>query len=121
LFLEEVYRFENCEYGLHEFDHRKHLKVAWTYLRLFDYDTALDRMREGLLRFTRHHNATGYNETITVFWMRVLRMHERDDAGIVIENVRKDLIFRHFSPAVVNSDQARRHWVEPDLLPLHGR
>lgn len=118
LFPNEVQRFERCEYGLAEFGHREHLKVAWTYLQLYGYDVALIRMREGLLRFSSHHNKTGYNETITVFWMRKLCQHSRNDPADAFLNAPKDDLFRHFSRERVMSEEAKRHWIEPDLLAI---
>ena len=118
LFLEEVRRFENCEYGLEEFHHREHLKVAWTYLQLYGYDSAVARMREGLLRFSAHHGKSGYNETITVFWLKKLQAHREDGLTEVLEKAGKDMLFRHFTRQTVMSDEAKRHWVEPDLMPL---
>ena len=118
LFPSEVERFERCEYALEEFGHREHLKVAWTYLQLYGYDVALVRMREGLLRFSAHHNKTGYNETITVFWMRKLCLHSRDDHADVFLSASKEDLFRHFSRERVMSEEARRRWIEPDLLPI---
>ena len=118
LFLEEVRRFECCEYGLKEFGHQEHLKVAWTYLHLYGYDSALCRMREGLLRFSAHHNRSGYNETITVFWMRNLQAHCGEDPVEVLQEANKLLLFRHFSRERAMSEEAKRQWIEPDLMPL---
>lgn len=118
LYLEEVRRFENCEYGLKEFAHREHLRVAWTYLKLYGYDTALVRMRQGLRRFSAHHGKMGYNETITVFWLRLLASHLDDDAARVLRRYNKEELFRYFSRELVMSDRAKREWVEPDLRAL---
>ena len=115
LYLEEVRRFENCEYGLKEFAHREHLKVAWTYLKLYGYDTALVRMRQGLRRFSAHHGKMGYNETITVFWLRLLAAHLDDNPARVLSRFKKDELFRYFSRDLVMGDAAKREWVEPDL------
>jgi len=118
LFLEEVRRFENCEYALEEFHHREHLKVAWTYLQLYEYEAAVAKMREGLLRFSAHHGKSGYNETITIFWLRKLQAHSEDDLTEALEKANKDMLFRHFSRERVMSDEAKQHWIEPDLMPL---
>jgi hypothetical protein len=118
LFQHEVDRFERCDYGLAEFGHREHLKVSWTYLQLYGYDAALARMREGLLRFSAHHKKMGYNETITVFWMRCLYEHCEEDPVNVFENSPKEVLFRHFSRERVMSEEAKTHWIEPDLLPM---
>jgi len=118
LFLEEVRRLEGCEYGLQEFGHQEHLKVAWTYLHLYGYDAALARMREGLLRFSAHYNRSGYNETITVFWMRNLQAHCGEDPIEVLSKADKQLLFRHFSRERAMSEEAKQHWIEPDLMAL---
>ena len=118
LFLDEVRRFECCEYGLQEFEHQEHLKLAWTYLQLYGYEAALVRMREGLLRFSAHHNQSGYNETITVFWMRNLQAHCRENPVEVLRKADKQLLFRHFSRERAMSEEAKRKWIEPDVMPL---
>jgi len=118
LFLDEVRRFESCEYALEEFSHGEHLKVAWTYLELYGYEAALVRMRAGLRRFSAHHNKQGYNETITVFWLRRLRAHHREDPDKFFPNTGKEALFRHYTRERVMSDQAKKDWIEPDLLPM---
>lgn len=114
LFLEEVCRFENCEYALEEFGHGEHLKVAWTYLQLYGYDLALARMRAGLQRFGAHYNKSGYNETITVFWMRKLQRHFAENFC----DLPKETLFLYYTRDRVLSDAAKQRWIEPDLQPL---
>ena len=113
LFLDEVHRFESCEYALEEFNHAEHLKVAWTYLQLYGNEAALARMRTGLLRFSAHHNKRGYNETITIFWMRKLQR-----CNGAFRYIPKEELFTHYSRERVMSDEAKRQWIEPDLLPV---
>ncbi len=113
LFLHEVRRFENCEYALAEFDHGEHLKVAWTYLQLYGYQAALNRMRAALLRFSAHHSKMGYNETITVFWMRKLKQCNGN-----FRSMPKQDLFLHYTRERVLSEEAKRQWIEPDLLPI---
>lgn len=118
LYLDEVRRFENCDYGLKEFSHQAHLKVGWTYLNLYGYDTALVRMRQGLRRFSAHHGKMGYNETITVFWLRLLASHLEESPEKVFRKLGKDELFRYFSRERVMSAEAKREWVEPDLQAM---
>jgi hypothetical protein len=113
LFLTEVRRFEGCEYALPEFDHGEHLKVAWTYLQLYGYEAALERMRAALLRFSAHHNKMGYNETITVFWLRRL-----EQCNGTFRSMSKEDLFRHYTRERVMSEEAKRQFIEPDLLPM---
>ena len=114
LYLDEVRRFERCEYALEEFRHSEHLKVAWTYLKLYGYDAAVSRMRTGLQRFSAHHNKSGYNETITVFWMRKL---QQQCAEFLCE-MPKEILFQHYTRERVMGDEAKKQWIEPDLLPI---
>lgn len=114
LFLDEVGRFERCEYALEEFRHTEHLKVAWTYLQLYGYDAAVSKMRGGLERFSAHHNKSGYNETITVFWMRKLQQQCAED----LCEMPKETLFLHYTRERVMSDEAKKRWIEPDLLPI---
>jgi len=66
-----VRAFETCETAADDFHHAQHLAVAVWYLHTMDRDTALDRMRAGLLRFLDHHegDTSKYSETITVFYI----------------------------------------------------
>ena len=68
-----VHNFEACAYSTAEFTHARHLAVAAWYLHTLSPDAALDRVRQSLLRFTAHHGVKGYHETITRFWMILVR------------------------------------------------
>lgn len=66
-----VRRFETCQTHADNFRHPEHLAVAVWYVHTMDRDSALDRMRSGLLRFLDHHGVDKgkYSETVTVFWI----------------------------------------------------
>ena len=70
--IENVVRgFETCQTDADDFRHSQHLAVAVWYVHTMDRDSALDRMRSGLLRFLEHHGVEKgkYSETVTVFWI----------------------------------------------------
>jgi hypothetical protein len=123
-----VHNFENCLYAKDEFPHFRHLAVAAWYLSHMTAQESLDRMRRGLLRFTRHHGVNAYHETITQFWLRVTErfLQDRPRAeplcdslnALIHQFARKDVLFEYYSRDRVLSDDARDRWVAPDLRDL---
>ena len=65
--------FEAGTISLDRFHHRQHLAVAaWLLLR-DSHDSALDRMRAGLKNLlTLNGKTEGYDDRLTVCWMRAL-------------------------------------------------
>ena len=128
--LEVVRRFESCELPPADFNHREHLLVALCYLlRMGDAD-ALSHIRARIGRYAAAHgvNPSLYHETITVFWLKRVRAYlERADAGrglaemtnaLAAECGSSRLVFDYYSKELIDSEAARREWVEPDLRPL---
>ena len=122
--------FESCTTGKDEFTHQDHLTVAVWYLHSFELRDAIDQMRMSLFRFLDHHGVGRevYNETITVFWMRLIQEFLSDTdrrqslveaANTVLEQFSNSrLIFEYYTEDVVRSPMAKKSWVEPDLKPL---
>jgi hypothetical protein len=84
--IENVVRgFENCETDADDFRHPQHLAVAVWYVDKMGRDGALERMRDGLLRFLNHHGVDKgkYSEPITVFWI--------DKIAAKLEEMRSDV------------------------------
>jgi hypothetical protein len=91
-------------------------------------------MRRGIV----HHNQcvgtinsdhSGYHETITLFWLAIVkaRLRELEDGLSRVEAVRllvtelapqRDLYREYYSFDVVGSIEARRSWIAPDVKPL---
>lgn len=125
---EAVRKFESCRLSPAEFTHRAHLIVALWYLSHFPAEEAAARMREGLRRFIEHHSATGYHETITLFWLKIVRrfLDERvnaqalsDVANELLEKFGDSkLLSEYYSRELIASTEARSVWVEPDLCKL---
>jgi hypothetical protein len=116
-----VRKLEQCEFTPSEFHHRDHLAVCVAYLYAGDLETAMDRMRSSLLRFTGHHNVKGYHETITRFWMRQVeqRLDRRLCLGEAVRRIQaelgdKGIIFRYYSKERLCSPEAKQGWIEPD-------
>jgi len=81
--IETVVRgFETCQTSADDFKHKDHLVVAVWYVHNLGREAALERMRDGLLRFLAHHQVDPkkYSEEVTTFWIE--RIAERlDDVG----------------------------------------
>ena len=83
--IERVVRgFETCQTSADDFKHKDHLVVAVWYVHNLGREAALERMREGLLRFLAYHQVdpNKYSEKVTRFWIE--RIAERlGDVGNV--------------------------------------
>lgn len=124
----EVERLETCAFAAGTFGHAQHIAVAMWYLAHEPYEAALVRIRASLQRFLAHHGlATGYNETLTVFWMRLLQhlmeamperpLHEQVNAVLDRYGTMAP-VWAHYRRDTVFSEEAQMEWVEPDLVPL---
>ena len=133
--LEEVVRgFEGCTTADSEFSHQAHLVVAFSYLQLYGLTVgeATERMRASLYRFLDHHghDRRKYHETITLFWLKLVRSFlDRTDTSRrppdiineLLENYHSSqLINDYYSKERLNSDEARKSWIEPDLKTLNN-
>jgi hypothetical protein len=126
--------FEASDFGDRPFNHQRHIAVAAWYVERLGTEAALVRMRDGLhallcaLGKSDEEIAGAYHETITAFWVRLLgHLLTHDDPAEPLHRRVNTILERwggaapltaHYRPETVNSERARRTWVEPDLEPL---
>ena len=126
--------FESCSLPKPMWTHRAHLAVALCYCERKSSDQALRLMREGIRRYNvatggSNSETSGYHETITWFYiwlvdhcLRSGKLTRGDLAeranGLYASYGARDLPLRHWSKERLMSVEARREWVEPDVLPL---
>ena len=130
---ELVERFEAGTLPKADWKHGAHLTVALWYVTRHTPEDALTRMRDGILFLNGCHGVkntptSGYHETLTVFWLAIVRgfaqravVEAIDDlaALLVAEYETRQTLWReYYSFDVVKSPEARRNWVEPDLRPV---
>jgi hypothetical protein len=123
---EMVRLFESCELPGERWTHRAHLAVAATYLDRYPLSEATDRVRTHIRRYNESRgNTTGYHETITVVFMRLvareLQKALETRARLVNElamRCRVEWLLEYYSGDRLWSVQARADFVEPDLRPL---
>ena len=122
-----VESFEACSFHPSEFRHYQHLTVALWYVRKLPFEDATEKVTRGIRRLAETYGKTGYHETITLFWLRVVSCFVADRenltlpelANALIEHcVDKNLIGRHYSANLLASSRAKAEWVEPDLASL---
>lgn len=124
--------FEACAVPAAQFDHRAHVRLAYTYLADNDADTALAKMRAALLAFLAHHgiDPTKYHETMTRAWILAVRHFMEKSAASASADAFIDgnpilldtkIMLTHYSAGLLFSDEARARFVEPDLgdIPRH--
>ncbi|MGA8142682.1 MAG: hypothetical protein WB987_02205 [Candidatus Acidiferrales bacterium] len=126
---EVVRRFEECSYTPEEFVHARHLTVAAWYFAMFDAKAARERMRSGLRKFIAYHGKSGYHETITEFWLRLVENTVRESKSgelglvarvndVIARGRDKDLIYEHYRRESLATPKAKVTCLEPDLRPL---
>ena len=110
------------------------MAVAGCYLIAYPDEEVAGRMRRGIRHYnqctgTVNSDHSGYHETLTLFWLAIVaaRLRELADGVPRIDAVRmlvtelgpqRDLFREYYSFDVVNSVEARRAWIAPDLKAL---
>lgn len=122
-------KFETLAIDPSKFDHRAHLRLAYTYLVNNDTDTAYQLMKHSLHAFLNHLGVdiSKYHDTITRAWILAVRHFmentpkcESADALIDANPMMLDskIMLTHYSTDLLFSDKARAEFVEPDLDPI---
>jgi len=111
--------------------HGAHLAVGTWYLVNFPEEIAIGRVRAGIQHYnrcvgTRNTPDSGYHETLTLFWLEIIRRYLLDmEIGDKLKALRsvvvefggqRDLFRRYYSFDVVASREARARWVAPDRI-----
>jgi hypothetical protein len=128
-----VAAFEKRTLPKAEWTHAAHLTMGFWYTAHLDPEDALDRVRAGILRLNETHGVvttptSGYHETITRAYMRLIGAHlaENPDGGEWHERVNRvlerlggrDLLLSYYTKDRLMSPAARARWVEPDVRGL---
>jgi hypothetical protein len=128
-----VAAFENRTLPKPQWTHGAHLTMGFWYAAHLPAEVALDRIRAGILRLNESHGVvttptSGYHETITRAYMRLIGAHLAADAdggewhertNRVLERLGvRDLLLTYYTRDRLMSPAARAGWVEPDLREL---
>jgi len=123
-------RVESCQFPVADFDHRAHLRLAYVYLSEDDVDTAVEKMRDALVRLLTANEiepAAKYHETLTKAWILAVHhfMSLTNGSASADEFIDKNpemldasIMLTHYSAEALFSDEARKSFVQPDLDPI---
>ncbi len=133
--LELVRGFEFGTLPRAEWTHRAHLTVALWYCLRYSETESVRLIREGIKRYNHAHGIittreSGYHETLTLFWMRLVRRYLKEVSTIdctlaVLANDLyercgdKSLPLTYYTRERLMSFEARVNWIEPDLRELN--
>jgi hypothetical protein len=114
--------------------HQAHLTVGLWHILNRPADTVLDEIRRGIIAYnvavgTPNTDTRGYHETITAFYVWVIRAYLRNaTAGLTLVEMTNGLLaspyaqksypFEFYSRDRLLSVAARHAWLDPDLKPL---
>jgi hypothetical protein len=122
--------FEDCTLPKSRWTHSAHLFTGACYVHAHGCDLATDLMRERIRRYNvavggQNTPTSGYHETITVAWIKLLdRLHRdsapitrADFAALAIERFSSDRnpFRQYYDFDLAASTEARLSWVPPNL------
>ena len=120
--------FESCALPNGQFHHADHLRLTWLYVLRHGEESAARRVMEGIQRYASFNGAAGkFNFTQTRAWVRLVSHACKSQPGTRSfqelaaahpKLLDKSALSAHYSKQLLESDEARVRWVEPDLLPL---
>ncbi len=122
--------FEACEVAPDDFDHRSHLRMAYTYLCDHDTQATCNKIRHSLCAFLSHvgiEPSSKYHETMTRAWVLAVRHFMACTPGtnstseFIDANPRlldTEIMATHYSKHALFSDAAHSSFIEPDLAPI---
>ena len=112
-----------------EFDHVAHLRLAWIHVTKYGEVQAIENIRRQLKSFTAQVGAADkYHETITVAAIKAVK-HFVDRSrtttfdAFITQNFRlkdqfRHLLGLHYSRELFESEEARKTYLSPDLIPF---
>lgn len=125
-----VVGFETATLPAQEWTHEKHLAMAMWYLHHYDVEDATIRIRSGIIHYNlaqgnQNTVQSGYHETITLFWIDLIKHYLHQHPGVLSDVLQgflnsswsdKNILFNYYTQEFLFSPRARARWVPPDLL-----
>lgn len=119
---------ESATWPGERFGHREHVRLGWLYLRRHGPAEGYTHIQRTIQRYATSLGAAGkYHETVTRAWSAHVYEALRETPGLEPfetfmkahpELLNGGLLERHYRKETLDSEEARREWVEPDISPL---
>jgi len=117
-----------------QWTHYAHLRMAYCHLKKYPYGEAVERVRKGIPVLnaklgTPELKERGYHDTLTVAWMRLIHATMRAHGALADAEAffkaqphltHSSVIGLFYSDGRLWTWEAKRGFVEPDLLSLPG-
>lgn len=127
--------FEAGRWPLDQWHHRDHVKLAYLYLRRYEFDEAMTHLRAGIQAHHAAHGVpesltSGYHETTTRAWLTLIDVVLREYWSAVSADAffeqhpelwRTKVLRLFYSRERFTSAEAKAGFVEPDLAGLPRR
>ena len=121
--------FSSCILDPTIFTHEAHLRLAWIHITRHGIDTAIEHVCSQLTAYVAHLGASEkYNKTVTIAAVRavyhfMLKSTAESFPAFIHENPRlknnfKELLGYHYTTDIFNSAEAKKKYLEPELLPF---
>lgn len=122
-------QFANTSLNPEIFSHEAHLRLAWIHITQYGLEKAITNITRQLKNYTSAVGAANkYNATVTVAAIHavyhfMIRSGHTSFADFIAENYKlktefRSLIFTHYRTDIFKSDEAKRRFLEPELLPF---
>ncbi|HXC47977.1 MAG TPA: hypothetical protein VNU20_06780 [Candidatus Sulfotelmatobacter sp.] len=120
--------FEACQLDPAKFHHADHIRLAWLCVQRYGASGAEVKLLDGIRKFAERAGAPRkFHYTITIAWTRLVAAARQN--GSTANNfsewveshpelLDRNLLANYYSPARLQTEEARSGWVGPDLAPL---
>jgi hypothetical protein len=128
-----LHAFETCTLPKSEWTHSAHIFTGACLVHTLGESAAIDQMRLSIRRYNesiggQNTPTSGYHESVTVFWIKLLAAFHRESqptsranfAALAVEHfaAQRDLFGRFYDFDLAASTEARQRWIPPTLQPL---
>ncbi|TYP98761.1 hypothetical protein C7447_10276 [Tenacibaculum adriaticum] len=123
-------QFKNCELDPSIFSHEAHLRLAWIHITKYGVKQAEENIHNQLLTYVKSLGAEGkYNKTLTIAATKAVYHFIQKSTTTTFEAFVnefprlklnfKELMQHHYGFDIFNSEEAKKEFFEPDLLPFN--